>query len=260
MSIHSTAIIGKDFQIGSNVQIGPYCVIEDNVIIGNDNILKSHVFIGENTIIGNNNKFFQFCAIGDAPQDKKFNNEKTYLIIGDNNAFREYVNISRGTSSDNAKTIIGNKCLIMSSVHIAHDCILGDNIIISTNSALAGHVEIHDNVIIGGMSGVHQFCSIGSYSMIGGMLPIRKNILPYTTFDDRKNHLRLNLIGLRRLMFTKEQIKDIQEAIKIISTKNSQFDQKIKLLNHDISEHKLILDFIQSSNQKHGFYGIEYDN
>ena len=164
--IHKTAIIGKDAIIGSNVKIGPYCVIEDGVKIGNDNILHSNVYMSGETDIGKGNTFFPFCSIGSKPQDLKYKGEKSKLIIGDENIFREHSTANPGTSGDNMKTVIGNSSLFMIGTHIAHDCIIGDKVIMANNASLSGHVEVGDHANFGGYSGVPPFRKIGAYSCL----------------------------------------------------------------------------------------------
>ena len=150
--IHNTAIIGKNTTIGSNVEIGPYCVVEDGVKIGNDNTLHASVYMSGETDIGNGNTFFPFCSIGSMPQDLKYQGEKSKLIIGDENIFREYSTANPGTSGDNMKTVIGNLSLFMIGAHIAHDCIIGDKVIMANQATLGGHVVIENNAVIGGLS------------------------------------------------------------------------------------------------------------
>ena len=165
--IHNSAIIGKNTIIGSNVEIGPYCVVEDGVKIANDNILHSNVYMSGETDIGKGNTFFPFCSIGSKPQDLKYQGEKSKLIIGDDNIFREGTTIHRGTIQDKALTKIGNNNLFMAYAHVAHDCIVGDSNIFANSAGIAGHVEVGNFVTLGGFSAVHQFCILGDYSFIG---------------------------------------------------------------------------------------------
>ena len=165
--IHETAIIAKSAQIDPSVKIGPYCIIDDNVTIGKNTILESHVVVKNHTTIGNNNRIFQFASIGEDPQDLKYNGEGTQLVIGDNNIFREYCTVNRGTVTGYHETKIGSDNLFMAYSHIAHDCVVGDNIIIANNAALAGHVKISDHAILGGFTAVHQFCQLGAHCMTG---------------------------------------------------------------------------------------------
>ena len=165
----NNSYISKNAIIHPTVKIGPFCYIGDNVKIDQNCEIKSHVSILGNTNIGKNNIFYPFSSIGSEPQDLKFENEKSYLIIGDNNTFREYVTVNPGTKGGGLKTVIKNNCLFMVSSHIAHDCQIESNVILANNTTLAGHVEIGENAIIGGNSAVHHLVQLGKNSMIGGM-------------------------------------------------------------------------------------------
>ena len=191
--------ISKNAIIHPSVKIGPFCYIGDNVKIDKNCELKSHVSITGNTNIGKDNIFYPFSSIGSEPQDLKFNNEKNFLFIGDNNTFRENVTVNPGTNGGGLKTVINNNCLFMVGSHIAHDCLIESNVILANNATLAGHVEIAENAIIGGNSAVHQFVQIGKNSMIGGMSGVEKNILPYCLYIGIRTGLKgLNLVGLKR--------------------------------------------------------------
>ena len=174
--IHNTAIIGKNTIIGSNVEIGPYCVVEDGVKIGNDNILHSSVYMSGETDIGNGNNFFPFCSIGSMPQDLKYQGEKSRLIIGDENIFREHCTANPGTSGDNMITIIGNSSLFMIGAHIAHDCNIGDKVIMANQATLGGHVQVDNFAVLGGLSAVHQFCRIGKLAMVCGLSAVENEL------------------------------------------------------------------------------------
>ena len=220
--IHKTATIDSKAIIARNVEIGPYTVIGPNVQIGDNTIIYSHVSISGSTIIGKNNKIYPFASIGNDPQDLKYNNEITKLIIGDNNRIREYVSINPGTIGGGGKTIVGNNCLLMVSSHVAHDCILEDNVVLANNVAIAGHALIGESVIIGGNSAVQQFTRIGKMAMIGGMTGVLHDVIPYGLSTGNRNVLQgLNLIGLRRAKFKNEEILVLNKAYKeIFATTN----------------------------------------
>ena len=182
--IHSTAIISKKSKISENVNIGPYCVIGPDVEIDTNTILHSHVNIVGNTKIGKNNEIFPFASIGTNPQDLKYKGESNSIIIGDNNKFREYVNINPGTSQGGTVTKLGNNNLLMVYCHVAHDCILGNNIVLANNVQVGGHVTIEDNAIIGGSCAIHQFSRIGKLAMVGGMTGVLSCLL-YTSPSPR---------------------------------------------------------------------------
>jgi UDP-N-acetylglucosamine acyltransferase len=243
--IHKTSIIDPKAIIGNSVQIGPYCVIGPKVEIKENTIIHSHVNISGKTVIGKRNKIYPFSSIGNHPQDLKYNNEETELIIGDDNTFREYVTINPGTVGGGGRTVIGNKCLFMISSHVAHDCVVGNNIIIANNVPLGGHAIIEDNVVIGGNSAVQQFTRIGKMAMIGGMTGVLHDVIPYGLSTGNRNSLQgLNLIGLRRAKFENKDILGLSEAYKkIFATKN--INENINKLNGSFHENPLVKNVIE---------------
>ena len=188
--IDKTAIVDKNAKIHSTVKIGPYTVIGPNVEIGENVIIHSHVNVSGHTKIGKGNLIYPFVSIGNDPQDLKYNGEKTFLEIGDNNKFREYVTVNPGTVGGGELTKIGNNCLFMISSHVAHDCKVGNNVIIANNVPLGGHVTIEDNVVIGGNSAVQQFTRIGQMAMIGGMTGVLHDVIPYGLSVGNRNYLQ----------------------------------------------------------------------
>ena len=246
--------ISDKAKVHSSVKIGPFCYIGDNVFIDRDCELKSHVSILGNTKIGRKNIFYPFCSIGSEPQDLKYNNEKSYLTIGNNNTFREHVTANTGTAGGGLNTIIKNNCLFMVNSHIAHDCVIDSNVILANNATLAGHVEIGRNAIIGGNSAIHQFVQIGKFSMIGGMSGVEKNILPYCLYIGIRTGLKgLNLIGLKRKNINNDKIKIISNFLKDIFNKNNSIDTNLRKLDkkyQNIIEIKDMIQFIEKSNKR----------
>ena len=242
--IDKTAIVDKNAKVHSSVKIGPFSVIGPNVELGENVVIDSHVNIAGNTKIGSGNKFYPFASIGNDPQDLKYNGEDTELIIGNNNKFREYVNVNPGTVGGGGATKIGNNCLFMISSHIAHDCKVGNNVIIANNVPLGGHVIIDDNVVIGGNSAVQQFTRIGKMAMIGGMTGVLNDVIPYGLSTGNRNILQgLNLIGLRRSKFENKKIMELSEAYKqIFASKN--LNGNINKLNGALKENPLVKDVI----------------
>ena len=240
--IHSNSSISKSVKLGKNVKIGPYCNLDGNITIGDNTELKSHISISGNTTIGKNNTFYPFSNIGCDPQDLKFSGEDSFLEIGNSNIFRENVTISKGTKDGGMLTSIKDNNLFMTGVHIAHDCKINNNNIFVNQVTLGGHVNILDNVVVGGLSAVIQFVTIGSYSMIGGMSGIDKNVLPFSLAIGNRAKLRgLNLVGIRRNNFNKDEIK------KINSIHESFINNKINLSTNDkvetiFHEYKSILN------------------
>ncbi len=251
--IHKTAIIDKNAQISKDVEIGPYCIIGPRVKIGSKSKIHAHVNIVGNTSIGNNNEIFPFTSIGTPPQDLKYKGEENSLIIGNNNKFREYVNINPGTEQGGTITKVGNNNLFMVYCHVAHDCIIENNIVLANNVQVGGHVLIQSNAIIGGSCAIHQFSRIGQYAMIGGMTGVLSDVIPFgLSLGNRNNLAGLNLIGLRRSGISNYDIKIIQSAYKLIF-KNSNFRTNIKNLNQDQKDNKyinLIIEFINSDKKR----------
>ena len=243
--IHQTAIVDSKAKVSSSATIGAYSVIGPNVEIGENVIIHSQVNISGNTKIGNDNKIYPFAAIGNDPQDLKYNGEETSLVIGNNNKIREYVTIHPGTSGGGGMTKIGNNCLFMISSHIAHDCDVGNNVIIANNVPLGGHVTIEDNVVIGGNSAVQQFTRIGKLAMVGGMTGVLHDVIPYGLSIGNRNYLQgLNLIGLRRANFDNKDILGLIEAYKeIFATKN--LADNLSKLNGVFKENPLVKDVIE---------------
>jgi len=240
--IHPNSSLGKSVKLGDNVIIGPFCNIEGDISIGDNTELKSHVSITGKTSIGKNNIFYPFSNIGCDPQDLKFSGEDSFLEIGDSNTFRENVTISKGTKDGGMKTIINNNNLFMTGVHIAHDCKINNNNIFVNQVTLGGHVNILDNVVIGGLSAVIQFVTIGSYSMIGGMSGIDKNVLPFSLAIGNRAKLRgLNLVGIRRNNFSKEDINKIDTLHKSFLSKDIDLSTNDRVDNI-FHEYKSILN------------------
>ncbi len=248
--IHKTAIVSKDAKIESGAEIGPYCIIGDNVRIGKDTRLISHVII-EHTEIGDNCTIYPFTSIGLPPQDIKYKGEKTGVKIGNNNIIREYTTIHRASVGGDGLTRIGDNNFIMAYVHIAHDCQIGSNIIMANATTLAGHVVVEDYAFIGGLVAVHQFARIGSYSMIGGFSAIAQDVPPYTTAaGDRAKLYGLNTVGLRRHNFDESTIKDLKRAYRILFRSKLTMDEAIEKVKKEIkssAEIDKLIEFIKNN-------------
>ncbi len=228
--VHPSSIISNNVKLGSNVRIGPFCNLDGNISIGDNTILKSHVYISGNTEIGSDNLFYPFSNIGCDPQDLKYKGEDSFLKIGNHNVIRENVTISKGTEEGGMYTNINHHNLFMTGVHVAHDCQIGNNNIFVNQVTLGGHVNILNNVVIGGLSAVIQFVTIGSHTMIGGMSGIDKNVLPFSLVIGNRAILRgLNLVGIRRNKFSKEDISRIYDIHKGFISGYKDFDDKNKI-------------------------------
>lgn len=215
--IHPTAIIDPSARLAADVEVGPYTVIGAGVEIGAGTVIGSHVLIKGPTRIGERNRIFQFASVGEDCQDKKFKGEPTRLEIGDDNQIREYVSLHRGTVQDQGLTRIGNRNLLMTSVHIAHDVVMGDDNIIASGTGIAGHVQMGSHVILGGMTGVHQFCHIGSYSMAAGCSMVSKDIPAYVMVaGNPASAFAMNFEGMRRRGWSAETINTLKKAYRIV--------------------------------------------
>ena len=217
MTIHPSAIVDPRAELDSTVEVGPFSIIGPNVRIGARTVVGPHVVIEGHTTIGADNKFFQFSSIGAAPQDKKWLGEPTRLEVGDRNTVREFCTFNLGTVQDGGVTRLGNDNWISAYVHLAHDCQVGSNTIFSNNAQLAGHVEVGDWAILSGFVGVHQFCKIGAHAFIGMYTSLTQDVPPYVLVSGNPAGARgVNLEGLKRRGFTREQINGIRTAYKLI--------------------------------------------
>ncbi|MEJ6828770.1 MAG: acyl-ACP--UDP-N-acetylglucosamine O-acyltransferase [Akkermansiaceae bacterium] len=251
MSIHPSAVISPKAQLGEDIEIGPFCVIEDHVTLGDGCRLHSHVVIHGHSEIGKENEFFPFAAIGIKSQDLKYAGEPTALIIGDRNVFRENITIHRGTH-EALPTRIGSDNLFLAYAHVAHDCQMGNHNILSNNASIAGHVECEDYVIISGLTGVHQFCRLGSHAIIGGMTKVAQDVPPFTIVDGNPGLVRgINKIGLERRGFSAEDLNALKTAYKkLFFRKDVNLSEAIASLPKETAAHpcvKQMVDFIQAS-------------
>ncbi len=249
-TIHPTAIVSENASIGDNVVVGPYSIIEDEVEISDGCEIASHVLISNGTKLGKNCKIYKGAVLGTNPQDLKFDDEKTFLEIGDNTTIREFATLNRATTHS-YYTIVGNNCLIMAYAHVAHDCQVGNNVVLANSVTLAGHVIIEDFVGIGGLTPVHQFVRIGTQSFIGGGLRIPKDVPPFIlAMGEPLKFAGLNKIGMQRRGFTDEALSAIREAFKIIYRQNNTTKEAVAILSDqfaEVSEVMHLVDFINSS-------------
>lgn len=250
MNIHKTAIISKDAKLGKNVSVGPYAVINGNAIINAGTQIGPHCVIDEFTAIGKDCRIFSGAVIGSISQDKKFEEKRSFLEIGDNNIIREYATINRGTEKD-SKTVVGNNCLFMAYSHIAHDCSIGNNVVLANCGTLAGYVELEDGVIIGGLSAVHQFVRIGRLSIIGGCSKVVQDIVPYSMSDGHPARIyTVNVIGLDRAGFTDKQKDILKRAFKIIFSMKLNIKNALLKIEKELiptKEIAILIDFIKSA-------------
>ena len=215
-SIHPTAVVHPSVQLGEGVEIGPYCVIHEGVVLGDRCWLQNHVTLCGPSRIGADNRFHAFASVGQRSQDLKYQGEPTHLEVGDRNTFREFVTVNRGTAPGST-TRIGSHGHFLAYSHIAHDCAVGDHVIFSNNGTLAGHVEVGDHVVIGGLTAIHQFCRIGAHAITGGCSKIVQDVPPFMIADGNPAVVRgVNQVGLQRRGFDDESVRRLREAHRLI--------------------------------------------
>ena len=251
MFIHNTAIIGNKSELASNVSVGPFSIIEDNVIIGENTKIHSNVLIKSGTEIGNGCEIFSGAIIGNIPQDKKFIDKETKVVIGDNNIIREYCTIHRATEK-NGITLIENNCLLMAYSHIGHDTVLKSNVILSNSVQVGGHVKIEDHAIIGGATPIHQFCIIGQHSFIGGGYRIVQDVPPFIkAMGEPLRYSGINTVGLSRNNFSEDVILNIKNIYKYIYRSELNVSQALEVINNEINtdESLIVVEFIENSSR-----------
>jgi UDP-N-acetylglucosamine acyltransferase len=250
--ISPQAIVAPGAEIASDAQIGPFSVIGGDVVVGARSVVAAHVVITGHTSIGEDNRIFQFSSIGEAPQDKKYHDEPTRLVIGDRNVIREYCTISRGTANDSGVTRVGSDNLFMAYTHVAHDCIIGNHVILGNSVGLAGHVIVEDWADISPFSGVHQFCRIGRHSFIGPYSVIKQDVMPYSLTSTHSDVLVFgaNSIGMGRRGFAKTNIEALQTAFRLLTRAGLNTSQAVERIKEEIepcAEVDDLLAFIAAS-------------
>ncbi len=251
-SIDPRAVIGTGAQLGRNVAVGPFTVIEDDVVIGDGCKIGASAYIANGARIGRNCVIHHGAVVSNAPQDLKYNNEETVLELGDNTVVREYCTLHRGTA-ETGRTVIGSDCLLMAYVHVAHDCRVGSKCILANAVTLAGHVHVGDWVTIGGFTPIHQFVNIGAHTMIGGGLRVTKDVPPYILAGrEPLRYEGVNIIGLRRRGFTTEQIERIENIYRVMYSSGLMVSDALKSIEvdyHGSIEASIVLNFVKASSR-----------
>ena len=244
-SIHPTAIVEAGAIIASDAIIGPYSHIGAEVTIESGVRLVSHVVVGGRTIIGAGTTVYPFASLGYEPQDLKYKGELSQLIIGKNNKIREHVTMNTGTEGGTMVTKVGDNCLFMVGAHVAHDCVVGNNVIMANNATLAGHVVVDDFAIIGGLSAVHQRVRIGAHAMIGGMSGVESDVIPYgLVMGDRARLSGLNLVGLKRRGFERDDINSLRNAYRLLFAEEGTLQERIEDVARIFETNKAAMDII----------------
>ena len=252
MNVHLTAILDPAAKIHDTCRIGPFCTVGAGVELGEGCELISHVVLAGPSKIGARNRFFPFSSVGMAPQDLSYKGEPTRLEMGDDNVVREFVTINRGTAKGGGLTRIGKHTLIMAYTHVAHDCAIGDNVILANAATLGGHVTVEEWAVVGALCPVHQYVRIGAHSYIGGGTTITRDVLPFSkTAAARDTHAYgLNATGLERRGFTKDRIRRIHHAYKVLlasKLNTSQALEKLKTEPDRGEDVEMLIRFIEAS-------------
>lgn len=233
--LHPTAIVHPGAEIGKNCEIGPYCIIGENVSIGARTVLQAHVVVNGWTTVGEDCLIYPFSTVGAASQDRKYAGERAYTRVGNRTILREYVSIQRATGQDES-TSVGDDCLLLAYVHIAHNCVLGNGVTMSNLAQLAGHVEVADYVTIGGQTGVHQFTRVGRHAMVGGMSKLTKDVPPFFLVEGNPcQPYGLNSVGLRRAAFTPQERNEIKKFYKLLYNPKLNVSQAIGAMKDEVS-------------------------
>ena len=252
--IHPTAIIEDGANLGEGVQIGPFCTVGAEVNLGDGVMLDSHVVIAGRTTIGPNSRVYPLAAIGTSPQDTKYAGEASDLVLGANNIIREHVTMHPGTAGGGMITKVGNNCLFMVGAHVAHDCQIGDHVILVNNVILGGHVEVQDHAILGGMSAVHQFVRIGRHAMIGGKSAVESDVIPYGSVLGNRAYLSgLNIIGLKRRGFARDEIHGLRAAYRLLFAQEGTMQERLVDVAAMFADHEQVMEivaFIQADSSR----------
>ena len=242
---HATAIIEDGAKIGSDVKIGPYCIVGRDAEIGDGVELVSHAVVTGRTRIGPRTRIFPFASIGHQPQDLKFKGEPSTLTIGADCLIREGVTMNPGTEGGGMETVVGDRCAFLANSHVGHDCRIGNNVIFSNNVMLAGHCTVGDFVIIGGGAAVIQFARVGAHAFVGGMSALENDLIPYGMALGNRAYLSgLNIIGLQRRGFPREQIHSLRRAYRLLFAAEGTLIERMDDVAAEFGDHPIVQEII----------------
>ena len=254
IGVHPSSVIEDGARLGANVAIGPFCHIGPDVVLGDGVELVSHVAVHGRTTIGARTRIFPFASIGHQPQDLKFHGEASTLEIGEDCLIREGVTMNPGTEGGGLRTKVGNRCTLLANSHVAHDCEVGDNVILSNNVMLAGHTRVGDFVIMGGGSALHQFARVGAHAFVGGLAAVENDVIPYGMALGNRAYLAgLNLVGLKRRGFSREEIPDLRRAYRLLFAAEGTLKERVEDVAEEFATHPQvheILDFIREGGDR----------
>ncbi len=247
--IHATAIVAPGAKIGQGVAIGPYCIVGANVTLEDGVELASHVIVDGHTRIGPRTRVYPFASLGQGPQHLKYAGEPTRLEIGAENMIREHVTMNTGTVEGGGVTKIGDRNFFMVNTHVAHDCHVGSNIVMANNAVLGGHVTVGDYCVFGGNCAVHQFVRIGRYAMISGVCGVADDVIPYGNvypfWNNRASLAGLNLIGLKRRGFTREQIQTLRTAYRLLFAAEGSLEERLQDAAAMYREQEAVMEIVE---------------
>ncbi|MCF3935637.1 acyl-ACP--UDP-N-acetylglucosamine O-acyltransferase [Acuticoccus sp. M5D2P5] len=254
MTIHPTAIVAEGAQIGEGVTLGPYTVIDGDVTLGDRVTIGPHCVVTGHTTIGADTRLFPGTMVGGPPQDLSYNGERTEVVIGARTVLREHVTVHAGTQRGRARTVVGDDCFLMAGAHVGHDCVVGNHVILSNNVLLAGHASLGDYVLIGGGAAIVQRVRIGAYAFISGLSGVTKDVIPYAYVIGHRGRLdSLNLVGLKRRGFGRQDIRTLLDAYAMLFEGEGLFRERLARLTEAMGEDPLvarIVDFIAEGHNR----------
>lgn len=243
--IHPTAIVAPEAELGDNVTIGAFSCVGPDVRLGDNVALISHVVVAGRTSIGANTRVFPFASLGHEPQDLKYQGEPSTLEIGSDNVIREHVTMNPGTRGGGMVTKVGNHGLFMVGCHVAHDSTIGDHVVMANNAALGGHVEIGDYAVLGGLAAIHQFVRIGQHAMVGGMSGVEHDVIPYgSVVGDRAHLTGLNMVGLKRRGFSRDDIHELRKAYRLLFAEEGTMAERLEDVSATFRDHPTVMDIV----------------
>ena len=243
--VHATAVVESGARLGQGVRVGPYCTVGPDVVLEDGVKLISHVVVAGRTTVGPRTTVYPFASIGMPPQDLKYKGEPSRLEIGADNTIREHVTMNTGTEGGGMLTRVGDRGLFMMGAHVAHDCMVGNHVIFANNATLGGHVVVDDYAIIGGLAAVHQFCRIGAHAIIGGVSAVVQDVIPYgSASGDRARLTGLNIVGLRRREFSREDIQALRTAYRLLFAEEGTLSERIDDVAQMYSDNAAVMDIV----------------
>jgi len=243
--IHPSAVVDRDAKVHETAEVGPFCVVGPKVVLGENVRLINHVCVDGHTTIGKGTVVFPFASLGQPPQSLAYKGEDTELVIGENNIVREHVTMNPGTAQGSRMTKVGNNCMFMADSHVAHDCQVGSNCVFANNAMVGGHVVVEDFVWLGGGAAVHQFSRIGKHAFVGGMAGLEGDLIPYGSVMGNRAYLAgLNLVGLKRRGFTREQIHELRNAYRLMFAQEGTFQERLADVAELFASNAEVMDIV----------------